>query len=748
MIKFPTEVNIRQINILINESKIPKKIELINCIPIGKRNKFLMNGDKNINLIPSDFMYENIGFINFSSNAENKYQLRELRKIYININSEYLKFKIHRNHNNNLNIFCQVGIVALDIFGQKKEKKLRLKKISPMKEKNMSNNSDEDSLFEICLNGEGLEEKDIDEKLDSKTNEKIKELNKEMDKKKQNEMYDECKFIKEQIDKIRKISLKMHILEEEKKESANRNDFDRAQELKADIQKVGKLLEFYSSNDYKYKEKEKSKNINNKSKFDTNNNTMNLSQNRIEDNKFLYMERKNEKINVSQSHQQQDLLALDLLDYDDIVIPTIKNKLKANNLSMNQSLFNNNVGNSFDSIDNSKDFDQPEIKPLEQLNDSFKSKYEILIKIVGEETIRKIFSKSMGYKKEGLKFLKEKIPEILNAKSDTDETNRYILLLMEIINIFLSNKHSSIVFEALDLFNSILTAIQEKSKQNKISYDFTITKRTLRKIKEKLNDISKLVREKTENLYYMMLDSDFCEYNLLLSELVEKETIYQFNKTIEVKKNNNNNNYSIYDIYNNNNSTIEDKSSNHLIITKMKIFLNALENFDESVKKSKTDKQRFPKEILGDFIIMNINHPNYEVREITKKVAILYINIFGNNILEKMNIYLDEKDIIKTEKELKKIYEKLKKEEKKNIDVSQSYEGIFLTNNNMKFPSRLNRKQLPPIGKRRPGYKLLLDKKQMLRSSSQPKFKLEPIRKNNKKKIKNSNSQKVIKKMK
>ena len=321
---------------------------------------------------------------------------------------------------------------------------------------------------------------------------------------------------------------------------------------------------------------------------------------------------------------------------------------------MNQSLFNNNIGNSFDSIDNSKDFDQPEIKPLEQLNDSFKSKYEILIKIVGEETIRKIFSKSMGYKKEGLKFLKEKIPEILNAKSDTDETNRYILLLMEIINIFLSNKHSSIVFEALDLFNSILTAIQEKSKQNKISYDFTITKRTLRKIKEKLNDISKLVREKTENLYYMMLDSDFCEYNLLLSELVEKETIYQFNKTIEVKKNNNNNNYSIYDIYNNNNSTIEDKSSNHLIITKMKIFLNALENFDESVKKSKTDKQRFPKDILGDFIIININHPNYEIREITKKVTIFFINIFGNDILEKMNIYLDEKDIMKTEKKLKK----------------------------------------------------------------------------------------------
>ena len=127
----------------------------------------------------------------------------------------------------------------------------------------------------------------------------------------------------------------MRILEEEKKESANRNDFDRAQELKTDIQKVGKLLEFYSSNDYKYKERSKIvNNFNNKNKKDTNNNTMNLSQNRIEDNKFQYMDRKNDKINVSQSHQQQDLMALDLLDYDDMVIPTLKNKMKGNSISI------------------------------------------------------------------------------------------------------------------------------------------------------------------------------------------------------------------------------------------------------------------------------------------------------------------------------------------------------------------------------------------------------------------------------
>ena len=101
---------------------------------------------------------------------------------------------------------------------------------------------------------------------------------------------------------------------------------------------------------------------------------------------------------------------------------------------MNQSLLNN-AGNSFDSFENSKELDQQEVKPLEQLSDVLKMKYESLIQIVGEEIIRKIFSKCMGYRKEGLKYLKDKVPEILNAKPDTSEVNKYIVHLMDIINI-------------------------------------------------------------------------------------------------------------------------------------------------------------------------------------------------------------------------------------------------------------------------------------------------------------------------
>ena len=742
LIKFPTEVNIRQLNILINESKIPKKIELINCIPIGKKNKILINGDKNIKLIPSEFMYENIGYINFSSNAENKYKLRELRKIYINVNSEYLKFRIHQNHNNDLNIFCQVGIVALNICGQKLDRKQKKRKLSPFDERNKTNNSDDETLFDICFSGEGLDEKVIEEKLDQKTNEKIEELTKEMDLKKKNEMYDECKFIKDKIEKIKKISLKLYVLEEEKKESANKNDFDRAQEIKTSIQKIGKLLEFYSSDAYKFnenykKENDKKENFKkennkkeNKNKIDPkttiNNNKGNnigsISYRKIEDIKINRFNRKNEVLNVSQSHPPQELIIDDILDYDDIIVPTLQNKIKGNNMSMNQSLLNN-AGNSFDSFENnnSKEIDQQEIRPLEQLSDILKIKYRLLIPIVGEETIRKIFSKCMGYRKEGLKYLNEKVSDILNHESNTKEVNKYISLLMDIINKFINNKHSSIVFESLDIFNNILISISCKSKQNNIAYNFTVTKRTLRKIKEKLNDISKLVREKAENLFYIMLESDFCDYNILLIELIEKELINQFDRSIEAKKNNNFNQYIFYDNYNNN-IIPEDKSSNHLIITKMKIYKKALEIYDDAVAKNKTDKARFPQNILGDFIIMNINHQNNDVREITKEVAIRFISIFGNDILEKMNFILDEKDIIKTEKELKKIYEKIRLEEKKDVDLSLSHDNLFLTNVNKIFPLGKKSKLLKPIGN---NYKRLSNlQKQIWRSSSQPKLNL------------------------
>jgi hypothetical protein len=398
-----------------------------------------------------------------------------------------------------------------------------------------------------------------------------------------------------------------------------------------------------------------------------------------------------------------------------------------------------------------------EKEPLEDLDDSLKNKYELLICFVGEDTIKKIFSKFIYYKEEGFDILRIKVKEIISEQKNTSEANKYIVLLMEIVFVFLDDRHPSIVYKCLDIFHNILKSIEEKSKESNISYDFTITKKILNKIKEKLNDISKKVRTKAADLYCFMLDTDFCEYNTLLIELIENEIVNHFNKYLLNFKVNNKFKYQNF-YYDSINNKYNIRSSKQLIITKMKIFLNVLTNFNEAVKKNKTDKHKFPQNILGDFIIMNINHPKDDVREITKDVMVKYIRIFGNSILNKMELIMDNKElnkILQDKDELKNAYDILKNEKiikKAKISTSNSCEGIFLTNVNKKFQKKSNSKnKLMPIRKfiKNP-VNINSYTNKLIRSSSQPKYKLNPItnKRNNSKILTKSKSQNVIEKAK
>ena len=754
LIHFPTKVNIRQINIVSNESKIPKMIEFINCIPVGEKNKFIINNNNNSKIIPSEFIYENIGSIKFSSNTESNYKSRELVKTYVNVNSEYIKLKIHRNYTNSLNMFCQVGIVSLEFLGTKKEIKKKLIIDNNNKNSNINNNESNisihkndtvESLFDLCFEEDGMDEKFIDEKMDKTTSDKVKELMEEMNKKKESEEYDECKMIKDKIDKIRKISLKIYTLEEEKKEFANKNDFDKAKEIKFTIEKIKKLLEFYiMDNNYKNQNE---------------NNKIIMNKNKINNNRKMFV-----------SKSQEEIKNNDFIEYDEIILPVVLKKIKKNNISS----FYNNGENSGESLDNINSGETMEKEPLEELNNDLRNKYDLLICFVGEETLRKIFSKFIYYKEEGFDTLKIKVKEIINEQKNTSEANKYIVMLIDIIYNFLDDKHPSIVYKCLDIFSNILEAIEEKSRKSQVSYDFTITKKILNKIKEKLNDISKKVRKKASDLYCFMLETDFCEYNTLLIELIENEVYSHYNKYLLTINKNNRFKFNLYDNYNYN-SKYEVKSSKQLIITKMDIFLRVLNNFNDAIKKKKTDKQKFPKNILGDFIIMNINHPKDDVREITKDVMVKFIGIFGNNIFKKMQLVINDKElnkIFQDKKELKLAYNNLKNKNNENedknqkdinintnsnvntnsnINVSNSTEGIFLTNVNKKFQNKKHNNKLVPLGKQfsnniKVNAMSNTDKK-MIRSSSQPKFaefkskiKLKPIKRNNRNLI-NSKSQ-------
>ena len=86
------------------------------------------------------------------------------------------------------------------------------------------------------------------------------------------------------------------------------------------------------------------------------------------------------------------------------------------------------------------------------------------------------------------------------------------------------------------------------------------------------------------------------------------------------------------------------KNNKNLFISIMKKFLKLFNKY-EKYEFKKIDINKFPKTIVGDYIIMNLNHPNKEVVEITERVLIKYINIFGNQIFFKLELIIGKKDL-------------------------------------------------------------------------------------------------------
>src|SRR5690242_2134231 len=77
LIQFLTPVNLRQINILSNEKKIPSLIEIY-CYYPSTANEFF-NNYKQVS-------YEKLGYIRMDTNSKTNYKAREFRKIFVDTN--------------------------------------------------------------------------------------------------------------------------------------------------------------------------------------------------------------------------------------------------------------------------------------------------------------------------------------------------------------------------------------------------------------------------------------------------------------------------------------------------------------------------------------------------------------------------------------------------------------------------------------------------------------------------------------
>ena len=760
IIKFEKYVNIKQINIIVNENKIPEIIQFINCIKVS---------ESSIN--KNEYKYQNIGYIKLSDNADTNYQSRESRKVLLNINNtNRVKLLIHENYQNPFNTQNQVGIVSLEFIGNyvnedkfhnnpndylyfyrnkisekndesndeeeendKEDKEKEKEKIDENSEEvkeetknnieidinkinNENNKNNENSIKKkksILKNGRNQLEQ-----ASTLTNITINEniINNDENKKKSenNLYYNSSRYIQNKINSNININLydnesnkkdkkdnkmnlsnkrienmiieKLRILNESnEKASKNQENHNEFIKLQNEINNLKKMLnkifniktlkESKKNNELTPQKKYylKLKSINGGKVMTKIQSQQNIMTPLIKNKTFKNLERNQlrnapikltKNLKIIQNHKEKAILKD--LSTDNLVLLTIKNK----SLPKDNYVFSNNE-DSF----NISNYEDMVNESLEELSPEVRKDNDFLINTLGEEIIQKIFSKNLKYKEEGFNSLNIRVNDIISfSPENTNETNDYIISLFKIFFLFIDDKHPSIVMKCLELFVNIIKSIKEKSCLNKIEYEFKLTKSVIKKIIEKFNHNSKRVREKVYDLYCYMLDSNLCEYNSLIIELIEKEVNEYFYKLNTI----NNNNFTPRV-----NSSMEVIGLSHQIdkykitnknstIMKMNIFLKIFS--DQEKLKKQIDRRKFPENIVGDYLIMNLNNPKEEeVRQITKDVLVKYINIFGNQIFFKLKMIIGSKELLKKiqdNDELKlelKQYEEERNKRDKNI---------------------------------------------------------------------------------
>ena len=684
-IQFTQPVLLRQINMVIHEKNIPAQIKFYTYFP-EKNNEIIGNYHQ--------VHYKYIGFIKMDTNERSQFRARESRKVYVNTKSLFLKIELGRNYVNEYNVFNQVGLMNLDFLGiylpplgNNLEKNKFILKHAVRKD-NINTISDQ-ALEDIC----GPELKDLKEKMNY--NIKI-------------ENYIECKQIKIKLEKVRMYGKQIYDLENQKKMAVNNEDFDQAMDLKNLVDKMKiNLKTIINSNinnnftdienqvigNNKYSQIGFNKNVantnpnNNDSLFNNNNTTSNIlnTTNEFRNiNESIYsnsIDNINNQLNQSGTkyllntnysnnhHQRVKSNEENFISYDDKILPAVLKKLT------------NEPKNEEDELGTA---DKGELEPISA---SLLKDFQLIADVIGELEMRKIFSKQILWKEEGLDNFLNKINDIIDYKvinnensenkNKIDITNQIITLIMKLSMILIEEKHPSVIIKTLEILKELFEYI--KRHGTKLNIDLNITDSVLTKIKRKLGDANRKVRIKAVKLYCYMLTLDFCDYNNLISELLEEELKHYDSKYIP-------------------------KSPN-LIMGKLEIFNSVFDQFEEAVNSKRTSLETFPSNLVMQYLIMNVNNSKSEVRKLCRLNISKFIRIFGVNKIKKKLEKIEERELVKLINEIPSLepYFPKIKANSNNYTLSQLNGSNNSNNSKKRSLSKNKEKNKRKIGERRKG---------------------------------------------
>ena len=602
IIQFNTPVNLRLINIISHEKKISEKISLYSFCP----QKDIFIPDSN------GLNFENIGFINFNQNFASNYQVRELKRIFINLKCLYLKFLLDKNYINDYNPYHQVGLINIDFYGLKLpgynniiNKTLN---INPHDEKikdnkNEENNINNDSLYEI--NGE-----------------KVKELNKKLMESNKIKNIKDCRQYKESISKAKELGIKIYNLQQEKNEVIKIEDYDKATELKENIDNLKSQL--YSLGEKSPIRNSSLDNINSENNLDNNNINNNIINNEGENNldtqnllntknntknNSFFLSNNNSKSFESYNKQNSPTYFSSTKNkdsenekenYDEMVIPALKKKEKSQKeLDLeNEELYKLGLG------------------PLEELEQEKIGNYSVLIPFIEELGLQKLLSNQIYYKVEGIKL----IINVLSKIFISSELNDIIPVLFELISNFLEEKNNIITKKIFELIEQIFLYMNVNLDKIIISKQllYFINTRIIHKIIGSLSNGVEIIRTKATELYIHIIYQNVIKFKLLIYYLLNKDI-----------KNKDNEHYNISSI---------------CVLCKLAILKKVLYNYSKIIEDNIATEETFPKDLIIEFLLININNPKNNIKDKCREILIKTYELFGPETFKDKLSYLTKKE--------------------------------------------------------------------------------------------------------
>lgn len=241
--RFEGEVELQNLRVLVHESKIPSRIEIF--VAEASEEDRLQGASASTY---DRAVFRRLGHVNFCSNEENNFEARELKTVSIRRTCVFLKLIIRKPHVNDVNVFGQVGIVAVSPHGHVlrmfrppqgmaqypdiavgEHEDVPLDEMTP-DARDAAIQEDEAAAAQSAPEGcEGL---------DAQTIKKVRELLLHKTRAAQEEDYDLAKALKQQIDALKAAGSQIAELEAQKKKAVEDEDYDTAKQLKQRIDEL------------------------------------------------------------------------------------------------------------------------------------------------------------------------------------------------------------------------------------------------------------------------------------------------------------------------------------------------------------------------------------------------------------------------------------------------------------------------------------------------------------------------------